>query len=734
VNNKWNHTPRQSQKTQPHSDDTKQVTGVVENIVYRSEDTGYTVCAVKIDGRDEPATVVGNCPAIWVGENIKAEGEWTHHKQHGYQFKAETMTCIAPTTAKGMERYLGSGMIKGIGKVMAERLVHAFGEDTLNVIEKESKRLEEVEGIGPTRRQMIKESWIAQKGTRDVMIFLQSHGVGTAQSARIYRQYGGNAIAMITENPYRLCADIWGVGFKTADKVAMSLGVPPDSEFRARAGAVFVLQTMTDEGHCYCEEPALILYAADLLLIPAETIAVAIKHEIKAGRLVKEGENIYIAELYCAEVQVSAKIRRLMNCAPGFKSIAVDKAIPWAAERMKITFAPMQSEALKMALSEKVSIITGGPGVGKTTIIRAIVEVFTKRGLTVFLAAPTGRAAKRMSEATGREASTIHRLLKYQPRSGLFEYGPHNPLQGDVFILDEVSMVDITLMNFFLGALSDTGCLILVGDSDQLPSVGPGNVLRDMISSGSIPCRKLETIFRQEKGGWIVRNAHLINVGEMIESPQANEDSDFYFIQADEADQVIERMLNLVTKRIPSRFGFDPMSDIQVLTPMRRNQLGSDNLNAILQGVLNPDGVEIERFGRKYRLGDRVMQIRNNYDKDVFNGDIGRITSVRGEDQVLEVDFDGRKVAYDLRELDEMVHAYACSIHKSQGSEFPAVIILLTTQHYRLLQRNLLYTAITRGKKLVCLIGSVKAVHLAIRNNEIHMRKTGLRGRLQKGE
>jgi len=509
-------------KGQLDFDDGTRVAGLVENIVYRSEESGYTVCSVKIDGRDEPVTVVGNCQAIWVGENLKAEGQWIHHKQHGYQFKADTITCIVPTTAKGIEKYLSGGMIKGIGKVTAARLVAAFGDQTLEIIEKESKRLEEVEGIGRHRRQMIKDSWIAQKGSRDVMIFLQGHGVGSGQAVRIFKQYGTNAIAMITENPYRLCADIWGIGFKTADKIALDLGVPKESELRARAGIIYVLQTMSDEGHCFCSEPELILYAADLLSIPAEIITAALHHEIKAGELLKDGDRIYLPPLHEAEVFTAEKLKRLQNCPSGFKPIAVEKAIPWAAEQMKIDFAPMQTEALKTAMTEKVSIITGGPGVGKTTIIKALVEVFTKRGLTVFMAAPTGRAAKRMSEATGHEASTIHRLLKYQPRTRSFEFGPDNPLEGDVFILDEVSMVDISLMKFFLGALPNDGILILVGDSDQLPSVGPGNVLRDMIGSGAIPFKKLETIFRQEKGGWIVRNAHRVNAGEMIESPSTS--------------------------------------------------------------------------------------------------------------------------------------------------------------------------------------------------------------------
>ena len=708
----------------------EELVGVVETITFRAEDTGYTVCQVAVPGRQDRITVVGACSAIWVAETLRATGRWARHRQHGLQFQADSITCVAPTSAKGIERYLASGMIRGIGKVMAKRVVAHFGAKTLEIIEKESSRLEDVEGIGPVRRRMIKDSWIEQKAVRDIMIFLQSHGVGTAQSARIYRQYGNQAVALITADPYRLCHDVWGIGFKSADSVAMSLGIPRESLARARAGLIYVLQTMTDEGHCYSTAAELILQGQALLEIPAEILMQALGQEVKSGALVQDGDRVYLFSLHEAEVQAADRLRTLMGTPGSFKPIIVDKAIPWAEKRMGIAFAPMQAEALRMALSEKVSIITGGPGVGKTTIIRALVDVFGARRLSVQLAAPTGRAAKRMEEATRHPASTIHRLLKYMPKTGRFEHGPDKPLEGDVFILDEVSMIDILLMRHFLRALPDTSGLVFVGDVDQLPSVGPGSVLSDLIASGVLPCKKLETIFRQETGGWIVRNAHHVNRGEALEVPPPNAPSDFYFIEAQEPDQVIQRMLHLVTERIPKKFGFDPMTDIQVLTPMRRNQLGAENLNAVLQQALNPAGADVNRFGRQYRQGDRVMQIRNNYDKAVFNGDVGIIAKVNPEEQMLLVDYDGQRVQYDLAELDELVHAYACSIHKSQGSEYPAVVILMTTQHYKLLQRNLLYTAITRGRKLVCLVGSSKAVWIAIRNNNIRLRRTALRERL----
>ncbi len=722
---------KKTESSRPEDLDNNLVTGIVENIVYHAEETGYTVCSVKAEGHESPVTVVGKCPAIWIGETLKAEGTWVRHERHGYQFQADTIVCIPPTSAKGIEKYLSSGMIKGIGKVNAKRLVKAFGTDTLRIIEKESKRLEEVEGIGPIRRQSIKESWIEQKGVRDIMIFLQGHGIGSAQSMRIFRHYGNEAISLIRTNPYKLCEDIWGIGFKTADSIAMSVGIAHDSEKRARAGIVYVLRELTDEGHCFCPAPELILQATTLLDIPAEILMEALNEEIKKGTLIKENDNILLTQIYNAETGITKKLLALLRTPPSFPPIDAGKAVPWAEKKMGLSFSTMQSEALEMALSQKVCVITGGPGVGKTTIIKALVDVFKTRKLTVQLTAPTGRAAKRMSEATGHEAKTIHRMLKYMPNTGHFEHGPDKPMEGDIFIVDETSMVNILLMNDLLSALPDKACLILVGDVDQLPSIGPGNVLGDIISSKVIPCKEMKTIFRQKSGGLIVQNAHHINHGEPLENPEDNTDSDFYFISANEPDNAIQLMLDLVSSRIPQRFKFNPKTDIQVLTPMRKNQLGADNLNAILQEKLNPTGEETQRFGRIYRTGDRVMQITNNYDKDVYNGDIGIIKNVDTVDQYLTVDIDGRAVKYDFPELDELVLAYACSIHKSQGNEYPAVIILLATQHFKLLQRNLLYTAITRGRKLVCLIGSHKAVYIATNNDKIKLRRTNLRQRLQ---
>ncbi|MBT3191394.1 MAG: ATP-dependent RecD-like DNA helicase [Verrucomicrobia bacterium] len=731
MNRNWKKPPKPPPAPKPADPDAHELNGTVESIVYRNDENGYTVCRIKLDDQDQTATLVGNCSAMWEGENVKADGEWIRNKQFGYQFSAENITCIAPTSAKGIERYLASGMIRGIGKEIAGRLVRHFGDQTLRVIEKESSRLEEVEGIGHVRRKRIKESWNEQRGVRDIMIFLQGHGIGTAQSARIYRAYGQEAIALIRSNPYRLCTDVWGIGFKTADSVAMSLGIPPQSEIRARAGITHILQTLTDDGHCFCTDAELLLHGEALLEIPVETLTAGLDHELNTKRLTREENRIYLTEIYRAEVAVANQLHNLMDTGHNFRPIVADKALPWAAKRVKIDFAPSQTEALSTSLTEKVSVITGGPGVGKTTIIHALVEVFKARKLTVCLAAPTGRAAKRMQEATHHEAKTMHRLLKFQPRTGSFEFDAENPLPAHVVILDEVSMIDIRLMRDLLVALPPTAHLVLVGDIDQLPSVGPGNVLRDIINSGAIPCTALTTIFRQQRGGDIIENAHRVNRGEFIEPAASGDLSDFYFIEAETPDEVISSMLHLISDRIPKRFGFNPMSEIQVLTPMRRNQLGAENLNAVLQQALNPSGHHIERFGRHYRKGDRVMQIRNNYDKEVYNGDIGHISFVVDEANELTVDFDGRHVKYEFSELDELIHAYACSIHKSQGSEYPAVVILITTQHFKLLQRNLLYTAITRGKKLVCIVGSQKAIGMAIRNNEIQQRRTSLRERIK---
>ncbi len=719
-----------------HDDDAQSVTGTVESIVYRNDENGYTVCTVKIParirGREDLVTVVGNCAAIWEGEELQAEGTWVRHKSHGQQFQAKTITCITPTSTEGLRRYLASGMIKGIGPTFAKRIVDKFGEKTLDIIDRESGRLREVEGIGESRRRMIKESWTEQRGVREIMIFLQSHGIGTAKASRIYRQYGADSIAIVKRNPYRLCEDVWGIGFKSADAIALSVGIPHDSELRACAGLVHTLRTEAEDGgHCFTPQPDLLLHAQAMLDISVEILSQALEQEYEKGTLIREDGRIHLRDLYRAEVRVAEKLRRLMDTPQTFPPIQAEKALAWAEAKMRIQLAPLQREALCNALRSKVSIITGGPGVGKTTIIRALTDIFGARKLDVRLAAPTGRAAKRMSEATGHEAQTIHRLLKFNPNQACFEFNADNPMSGDCFILDETSMIDIRLMDQFLQAMPDSVTLILVGDTDQLPSVGPGNVLRDLIASGSIPFCRLDTIFRQDTSGLIVRNAHRVNHGETFET-RAGE-SDFYFVETGEPDKIIARTIELMTQRIPLKFGLDPLADVQVLTPMRKNLLGTENLNEVIQTALNPHGPTLTRGISNFRRGDRVMQLRNNYDKEVFNGDIGFIKEVDEEDRALIVLFDGRPVRYSQSDLDELVLAYACSIHKSQGSEYPAVIVLMHTQHYKLLQRNLLYTAITRGKRLVIVVGSSRAVAIAIRSNQVRERRTTLKERLHGG-
>ncbi len=704
-------------------------TGTVESIVFLNEETGYTVCSLRLaDSPDQKITIVGTSAAIWEGEELSADGSWIQHPQFGMQFQADSITCIAPTSAEGLRRFLSSGLIRGIGKVHAKRIVDHFGTDTLRVIEKESARLEEVEGIGRIRRQRIKESWIEQRAVRDVMIFLQTHGVGTGRAARIFRQYGNDSIAVIKQNPYRLCDDVWGIGFKSADAIALRVGVPHDSPERAKAGIQYLLQEQASEGHCFCPDAELLLVAQELLDVSVEIIADALSSLAEAHLLVREEDRVYLRHLYDAESRVAIKLQRLISTPITYPPLDIDKALAWAERKMGLALAPAQRLALETALKSKVTIITGGPGVGKTTIIKALTEIFGARRLNLRLAAPTGRAAKRMAEATGLEALTIHRLLRYQPATHDFEYNAENPLEADCIILDETSMIDIRLMNQFLQALPDQARIVLVGDIDQLPSVGPGNVLRDAINSRAIPCQRLDTIFRQDASGLIVRNAHRINHGEQLEN--GGPDSDFFFIETYEPENIIERVKALITERIPKRFKFDPLNDIQILTPMRRNQLGTENLNSVLQQRLNPKGPSLARGGHQFRRNDRVMQIRNNYDKEVFNGDIGTVKAVNEEDRQLVILFDGRPVVYEANELDELVLAYACTIHKSQGSEYPAVIIVLHTQHFKLLQRNLLYTAVTRGRKLVCIVGSSKAASIAIRNNEVRERRTTLSQRL----
>ena len=717
------------------------VDGTVKSVVFRNDETGFTILHVtpaETDGAFRLAareiTVLGTCAAAWEGEELHATGEWVDDPVRGRQFKAKSVECIPPKSVEGVRRYLASGLIRGIGPVLANRIVDRFGAETIDVLDHHSGRLREIPKVGPKKIASIVQGWREGKGTREVMIFTQTYGISAGKAAKIYRTYGPDSVAIIKRDPYRLCRDIWGIGFATADRIALAVGLPKDSPLRARAAIVFTLRTEADEaGHCWTSEPDLLLHAQELVGISVETLAEALKHELDAGRVVKEGDRLYLRDLWVAERRVAAKLKDLLASPPAFAPIDPDRAVAWWERKTGFTLAPAQLRAVRASVGSKVSIVTGGPGVGKTTIIRALVEIFQARTgvhkITVQLGAPTGRAAKRMAESTGAPAQTLHRLLKYNPQTNAFTYNEERPLAGDVFIFAEMSMVDIRLMADLVVALPRRATLILVGDTDQLPSVGPGNVLRDLIASQTIPTSQLTEIFRQDSSGLIVRNAHHVNAGEPFETRAGA--SDFYFVAQDDPAKALDLVLDFMVTRIPRHFHLEPLQDVQVLTPMRRNLLGAENLNAAIQKRLNGSGPGVVRGGMEFRAGDRVMQLRNNYDKDVYNGDVGFVQSVEPAERTLVVLFDGRPVEYRAADLDELTLAYATTIHKSQGSEYPAVIVLLHRQHYMMLQRNLLYTAITRGKKLVLVIGSPWAVKQAIETNVVRARRTSLAERMR---
>ena len=716
------------------------VDGTVKSVVFRNDETGFTILHVTPvnDGgfrlAEREITVLGTCAAAWEGEDLHATGEWVNDPVRGRQFKAKTVECIPPKSAEGIRRYLASGLIHGIGPVLANRIVDKFGADTIDVLDHHSGRLREIPKVGPKKIESIVKGWREGKGTREVMIFTQTYGISASKASKIYRKYGPDSVAIIKRDPYRLCRDIWGIGFLTADRIALAVGLPKDSPLRARAAIVHTLRTEADEsGHCWTSEPDLLLHAQELVGISVEVLAEALKAEIDEGRVVKEEDRLYLRDLWAAERRVAAKLKDMLSSSPSFASIDPDKAVAWWEKKAGFTLAPAQLRAVRKSISSKVSIVTGGPGVGKTTIIRALVEIFAARTgahkINVQLGAPTGRAAKRMTESTGAPAQTLHRLLKYNPQTNEFTFNEEKPLPGDVFIFDETSMVDIRLMADLVAALPRRATLILVGDTDQLPSVGPGNVLHDLIRSGAIPTSQLTEIFRQDNSGLIVRNAHHVNAGEPFETRSGA--SDFYFIPQDDPAKALDYALDFMVTRIPRHFHMEPLQDVQVLTPMRRNLLGSENLNAAIQQRLNGTGPSIQRGGMCFRVGDRVMQLRNNYDKDVFNGDVGFVQEVQTADRSLIVLFDGKPVEYRAGDLDELTLAYATTIHKSQGSEYPAVIVLLHRQHFMMLQRNLLYTAITRGRKLVLVIGAAWAVKQAIETNTVRERRTTLAERVK---
>ena len=808
------------------------LSGTVERVTFHNLDNGFCVLRLQVRGRRELVTLIGHAPSVAPGETVQASGEWQNTVDHGLQFKAALLQVTPPDSLEGIERYLGSGLIRGIGRELARRLVRAFGERVFEVVEEHPERLKTVDGIGPIRLQRILDGWAEQRVIRDIMVFLQSNGIGTARAVRIYKTYGADAVPLISENPYRLARDIRGVGFKTADALAQRLGIAKDADIRARAGLAYTLLQAVGAGHCALPEQRLLEEAEELLEIPREILERALVAELAEGDLIADaidGERaIFLAALWHAERLIGRRLHQIASGRPPWGSIDAEPALAWVQDRLRLDLAPSQRAAVERAISSRALIITGGPGVGKTTLVRAILAILRAKRVEVALCAPTGRAAKRLSESTGLEAKTIHRLLEVDPRSGGFRRRAENPLECGLLVVDETSMVDVPLMASLLDAAPDDGALLLVGDVDQLPSVGPGQVLRDAIDSGVVPVARLTEIFRQEESSRIVVNAHRINRGLMPELPEsgatatASEDSavspgspgapvatrrptagrsldtsssgtpslgapstgrpstakqsagtssagasssgapwidtpspgrspagpptsgapsarpstgdgaltDFYFVAAEQPEDVRAKVVEIARQRIPRRFGLDPLLDVQVLCPMNRGQLGARAFNLELQAALNPKragAAEVERFGWTYRVGDKVMQTENDYDKDVFNGDVGVVAAIDPDAQELVVRYDQRDVAYRFGELDQIVLAYAITIHKSQGSEYPAIIVPIALAHWVMLQRNLIYTAVTRGRSLVVLVGQRRALATAVKGRPVERRISKVR-------
>lgn len=700
-----------------------QIRCVVERITYQNPENGYSVFRVKVKGYDDLVTLVGNLLDVPAGSVLLCQGEWRVDRKYGQQFQCSTWEEVMPATAYGIEKYLGSGLVKGIGPKFARLIVDRFGTGTIDVIETDIDRLNEVHGIGPKRIAKIRESWEKQKDIKNVMLFLQGHGVSTAFAAKIYREYGKESVSKVQENPYRLADDIWGIGFKTADGIASRMGYGKDDPRRVRSGILYTLGQLADEGHCFATDEQLLGTAAELLDVGEEAIGAVLADMSGADDVITDGEAIYLPPFHYAECGVA---RRLLALRNGNGSLFPEDE-PELPRGEGIVYDETQLEAVRLALKSKVMVLTGGPGTGKTTTTKAIIGALRSSGLKVLLAAPTGRASKRMSEATGMEAKTIHRMLEYNPKDG-YQRNADNPLTGDALIVDECSMIDILLMNNLLKAVPDGMRLILVGDIDQLPSVGAGNVLRDIIDSGAVPVIRLTRIFRQAQSSRIVMSAHAVNAGRLPDLSNGRE-TDFFFLREEDPEKVAESIVDLVGRRLPGAYGIGADS-IQVLTPMQRGVVGAASLNIALQQSLNGNGDSLSRGGYTFRKGDRVMQLRNDYDKEVFNGDLGYITDVNLEDRVLKVDFDGREIEYDSTELDELSLAYATTIHKAQGSEYPVVVIPVMMNHFVMLQRNLIYTGITRARKVCVLIGQLKALSYAVRNLTVQKRNTRLKERL----
>jgi len=706
------------------------LSGVVERITFINEENGFCVIKIKSKGFSELVTVVGNMASVNVGAVVSLKGEWKYNSKYGKQFCVYSYKETMPATIAGIEKYLGSGLIKGIVPVNAKRIVKVFGEDTIRVIEDEPERLIEVDGIGPKRIEMIRKAWQDQKEIKNVMLFLQSHGVSTAYAVKIFKTYGSDSIEIVKDNPYRLADDIWGIGFKTADRIAQAMGYDRESYQRIRSGIIYVLNEFANDGHCFARRTDLIKRSSEILEIGEEDIESAIKNMLEDKTVIMEYDDaIYLPPFYHSEVGVARRIAEIVRTKSKYCSYNPSEVIQSIQEECRIQYDDVQVEAIKKAITSKFMVLTGGPGTGKTTTTMAIIKVFEKLKANVMLAAPTGRAAKRMSEATGRNAQTVHRLLKYSPLEG-YKNNEENPLDCDVLIIDETSMIDIILMYNLLKAVSNDTVVILVGDVDQLPSVGPGNVLKDKIDSGAVTVVKLNRIFRQAMGSAIIMNAHKINHGE-FPVLKGGKNSDFFFIEEEDPEKIVELVRQLCKERLPKNYGVDPVNQIQVLCPMLKGAVGAHNLNAVLQEALNPSDISVKYGGIFYKVNDKVMQIKNNYDKNVFNGDIGRITNIDREEKVVYIKFDENEVEYDVTELDEVALAYAITVHKSQGSEYSIVIAPFTMRHYMMLQRNLLYTCVTRAKKVIVLVGSKKALGYCIKNSKSIDRNTMLVLRLK---